>query len=179
MKADASLVTCRDVGLFRYWTPNNIPNFLFAAPVLALSFAASFAFYAHNPGAVVASTLPFLPSALLPLLRPAGYDQKISRSKHLTSAAPPPSPPSPFLSFSLTPFVHLHSALTLLLVFASHTQIVLRLCAADPVMWWYAAHLCSALEGTRERRWGRRWVKYCVVWGAVACALWAGFLPPA
>lgn len=27
-----------NVGLFRYWTPNNIPNFLFAAPVLYLMY---------------------------------------------------------------------------------------------------------------------------------------------
>lgn len=170
---------CRDNGLFRYWTPNNIPNFLFAAPVLVHSLAASCTFYAHNPRAVLASTFPFLPQSLLPAaptFPPSGLP---STPKPAPRPARAPPPPSPFLSPSLTPFVHLHSALTLLLLLASHAQIVLRLCAADPVVWWYAAHLCGAPQGTRERRWGRRWVAYCVGWGAGACVLWAGFLPPA
>lgn len=138
-----------------------IPNFLLAAPVIALSFAASYSFYTHNPRAVISSTLPFLPNSLLPA---ANLKAKVAAS--------------PFLSPALTPFVHLHSALLVLLVFASHTQIILRLCSSDPVVWWYAAHLCSSGNG-KERVWGRRWVKYCVMWGTVACALWAGFLPPA
>jgi len=160
--------------MFKYWTPNNIPNFLLATPVLVLSVAASWTFYAHNPRAIVAVTLPFLPPSLLPPLP----DQVQNKGKGVERSQPI-SPPRPFLSPALAPFVHLHSALTLLLVFASHTQIVLRLCASDPVVWWYAAHLCSGPEGTAGRKWGRRWVAYCVVWGGVACAMWAGFLPPA
>lgn len=160
----------RDVGPFRYWTLQQLPNFLLAAPVLLLSFAASWTYYSHNFLTVLSSTLPFLPLS-------------------------PPTQPHrradpPFLSPALTPFVHLHTALTLLLLFASHVQIILRLCSSNPVVFWYAAYLVRtdvnvkeggerAGKGEGRTKWGRWWVGYCVVWGVVSTVLWGVFLPPA
>ncbi|KAK4703367.1 GPI mannosyltransferase 2, partial [Phenoliferia sp. Uapishka_3] len=159
-----------NVGPFRYWTVSQIPNFLLASPVLFLSLSASYAFYSRNYAHIARSSIPFL---TLP-------------------NAPPAS--SFFLTPTLTPFIHLHTALTLLLLFASHVQIILRLCTSNPVVFWYAATLvekdvANGVDGimksheeskAREgRRWGRVWVGYCVVWGTVSTVLWAGFLPPA
>ncbi|GAA6005245.1 hypothetical protein JCM11491_002633 [Sporobolomyces phaffii] len=154
-----------DVGPFRYWTVQQIPNFVLASPVLALSVSASYTFYTSHPRLVLSRTLPFLVSAPTP-----------SRSNR-----------RPFLNPVLIPFVHLHTATTLLLVVSSHVQIVLRLCIVNPVVWWYASDLLLAEEtsgdggqGWRTRkRWGETWVSYSIVWGTVSIALWALFLPPA
>lgn len=162
-----SKTASRNVGPFRYWTLLQLPNFLLAAPVLALSFAASYTFYAHNLHAVLSTTVPFIP--LLKSWKPTTTTKDLLRAS-----------PRPFLSPSLTPFVHLHTALTLLLLFASHVQIILRVCSTNPVVFWFAADLVShhTADG-KERKWGRRWIKYCVVWGVVATILWSAFYPPA
>jgi phosphatidylinositol glycan class V len=60
------------------------------------------------------------------------------------------------------------------LLFASHTQIVLRLAASMPIIYWAAAWLL--LE---HPKWGRAWVTWSVLWGAVSILLWGAFLPPA
>ncbi|GAA5880863.1 hypothetical protein JCM1840_003303 [Sporobolomyces johnsonii] len=193
-----------DVGPFRYWTLQQLPNFVLALPVFALSFAASYSYYSSNVLPVLRSTVPFIP---LP-----------SRSRAAEAR--------PFLGESLVPYVHLHTATTLLLLVSSHVQIVLRVCATGPTVWWFAADLLLAGEAEREgegegeadtekekdkekaeasrkkndeghegrkekekeatrrttrnrNEWGRRWVAHCVVWGTVAVVLWATFLPPA
>ena len=138
----------------------------------------------------------------------------------------PPGPCIPSSHASLLPFQILHSALTLLLIFASHTQIALRVALTDPVVWWNIADMAfewdpaflrplieSTLEkpqlspirqklqagngvreqsrgwmrskeeevrsGRRMTKWGRIWVGYVVIWGAVSLLLWAGHYPPA
>lgn len=159
-----------------------MPNFLFAAPVLFMSVWASYDYYSHDTTHVLYTTLPFLFSPPPP-----------------TSTA---SSPRVFLNPRLTPFIHLHTALTCLLFFASHVQIILRVCVTNPVLWWFVADLVlgegegeAGEEGGKESgggvergkvdksgervKWGRRWIGYCVVWGSVSIFLWSGFLPPA
>lgn len=143
--------------------------------MLLASLWASYDFYSHNTQRTLHLTLPFLFSS------------------------PAPSSPQrrPFHCPLLTPYIHLHTALTLLLLFASHTQIILRVCVTNPVLWWFVADLLFDADGggaregegkkeeeeaaskARRRQWGRRWVGYCVVWGGVSIVLWGGFLPPA
>ncbi|GAA5954473.1 hypothetical protein JCM21900_006818 [Sporobolomyces salmonicolor] len=159
-----------DNGPFRYWTLQQLPNFVLALPVFALSSAASYSYYSSNVLPVLRSTVPFIP---LPSPPP--------------SPSPSPSPAAaarPFLDEFLIPYVHLHTATTLLLLVSSHVQIVLRVCATGPTVWWFAADLLlvgkAAADAERGRtQWGRRWVGYCVVWGSIAVVLWATFLPPA
>ncbi|BGP42506.1 ER membrane glycoprotein subunit of the GPI transamidase complex-like protein [Rhodotorula kratochvilovae] len=153
-----------DVGLFRYWKLLQLPNFVLAAPVLALSLVASYSFYARSPRAVIALTLPFLP--LSPVPSAPAPDRPLT--------APPPAALS-----ALTPIMHLHTATTLLLLLSAHVQIALRLCATQPVMWWYAAELLAAPPSSRRAWWGRAWERYVGVWGWIAVALWAVALPPA
>ena len=189
---DSARCTHRDVGPFHYWTLLQVPNFVLAAPVLVLSLSASWTFYSRNARAVLRSTLPFLPPSLLPApAPPPSADAELALERPLTA------PASPHLVEALVPHVHLHTATTLLLVVSAHVQIALRVCATGPVVWWYAAELVErgrgrgqgrgrAEEGEGERegdgaaaRAGRAWVRYVEVWGVVATALWAVFLPPA
>ncbi|GAA5860133.1 hypothetical protein JCM8547_009195 [Rhodosporidiobolus lusitaniae] len=190
-----------DIGLFKYWRPLQLPNFLLAAPVLALAFSASHTFYSSNHSAVLSSTFPFL--------FPSPSSQSPSASFSPASSSIPSrlrpfsSPPSPAHASTLTPFVHLSTALSLLLLTTAHVQIALRVCVTDPVVWWWAAELLwrdlggeersmvltgqeKAAKGEKEKKGERRgrrrgllWLKYCAVWGTVATVLYAVFLPPA
>ncbi len=122
-------------GLFRYWTFQQIPNFLLAAPSLAL---------------ILAFSLYHLKNVCL------GRND------------------SPFLNPSITPHA-IHAFITsCILLFASHTQIVLRQSAAMPFTYWAAAWLLVQYPTI-----GRWWVAWSVVWGLFSTLLWASFLPPA
>lgn len=158
----------RNIGLFRYWTLLQTPNFALAAPVLLLSWFATYDYYSHNPRSILQSTFPFLPPTII--------------NELTTNATKPPSSRL-FLSPALLPFIHLHTALTLLLLLASHVQIILRVSVANPVIFWYVADLMTSTDndaaGLKRKRWGERWIKYCCVWGSIAGLLWSGYYPPA
>jgi phosphatidylinositol glycan class V len=85
-----------------------------------------------------------------------------------------PSTPSPFLSASLTPHAIHALIFVMTLLFASHTQIILRLAASMPFTYWAAAWLLVEHPG-----WGKLWVGWSIIWGCVSLVLWAAFLPPA
>ncbi|KAJ2913232.1 hypothetical protein MD484_g7179, partial [Candolleomyces efflorescens] len=90
---------------------------------------------------------------------------------------------SPFASITLTPHV-LHAIFTSsLLLFASHTQITLRLAASMPTLYWAAAwlwtHPSQDGKGFRYRSWAKAWVYWSAIWGSISIVLWAAFLPPA
>ncbi|KAF8894928.1 hypothetical protein CPB84DRAFT_1782666 [Gymnopilus junonius] len=80
----------------------------------------------------------------------------------------------PFENPSITPHVIHALILTSILVFASHTQIILRLAASMPLVYWAAAWLF--LE---HPSWARLWVTWSVLWSMISTILWAAFLPPA
>lgn len=142
-----------NVGFLRYWTLQQLPNFVIAAPPLAL---------------LLASSTHYLRHALLPRLR-------TSLSPSSKSATKPETPfLSPFLSPSIAPHAIHALAITLMLLFSAHTQIVLRLAASTPFTYWAAAWLL-----VEHPRWGKYWVGWSVVWGATSIVLWATFLPPA
>lgn len=81
---------------------------------------------------------------------------------------------SPFESPSLVPHGIHAFVFTLILLFASHTQIILRFASSLPFTYWSAARLL--VEHPRLGKW---WVGWSVVWGAVSLVLWSAFLPPA
>ncbi|KAH9924477.1 glycosyltransferase family 76 protein [Fomitopsis serialis] len=143
-----------NVGFLQYWTPEQLPNFLIASPPLVLLLSYS----GH-----------YLQRALLPRLRASLISQHIpEKDGSKTQSA------SPFLAPSIAPHAIHALILTLTLLFAAHTQIVLRLAASMPFTYWAAAWLL-----VEHRRWGMYWVSWSLVWGAVSIILWTTFLPPA
>lgn len=73
------------------------------------------------------------------------------------------------------------SAMLLLLLFASHTQIALRLSMTDPLLWSTVARLLlpSSPKSTSSEAMGRKWIWWCLLWASVSVVLWAGHYPPA
>lgn len=131
-----------NVGLLRYWTPQQIPNFLLAAPVLVL-----LSYYST---------------------------QSVRSFTNRLFYRTQPRKPSPFEPLSLAPHGIHAFVFTSILLFASHTQIILRFAASIPFTYWSAARLL--VEHPRLGKW---WVGWSVVWGAVSLILWSAFLPPA
>ncbi|KAL1664129.1 glycosyltransferase family 76 protein [Schizophyllum commune] len=127
-----------NVGFLCYWTLQQLPNFIIAAPPLAAILA--FAWW-HLRRVGSGTTSPAL---------------------------------TPFLSPLLTPHVLHATFMALVLIFASHVQIVLRFAAAMPATYWAGAWLL-----VRYPRTGKLWVGWSVVWGALSVLLWVAFLPPA
>ncbi|KAL7423572.1 ER membrane glycoprotein subunit of the GPI transamidase complex-like protein [Cryptotrichosporon argae] len=157
-----------NVGWLHYWTLSQLPNFLIAAPVLALSALGVLRYFRARPGT---------PARAHPVSRAAA------------------------------PLVLHHAAMTALVLTTSHVQIALRVCAADPTVWWSAAALAfdwsappagggepeaehtggsaderkgQVRQASRQMtRIGKAWVAWAVVWGASSVVLWAGHYPPA
>lgn len=92
------------------------------------------------------------------------------------------------------PFFLIHTITTLILLFASHTQIALRVSMGNPILFWIVGAFVSnpnssrkyrggAGSGSRGRgrtaKWARRGIVWSCTWGAVSLVLWAGFYPPA
>lgn len=175
-----------NIGFLRYWTVSQSPNFLMSAPVLVLLLCFSAYHIRH--------------SFVQGLLK---YNQKspASQTPHATSS-PTTRTSSPFLGPSLTPHAIHAFILTSTLIFSAHTQIILRLAASMPFTYWAAAWLFvesengirieSEAESTRKEtnqkavakdrkgvHWGRMWVGWSIVWGAISIVLWTCFLPPA
>ncbi|KAG1746094.1 glycosyltransferase family 76 protein [Suillus lakei] len=142
-----------NVGFLRYWTISNIPNFIFALPALLHVFAFCW-FYLSNLPVIVPHITPHIWSKNNDVL--------------------PPQLDSPFLSPSLLPHVLHALALTLILTFNAHVQISLRVLPSLPLTYWAAARLMLDLP-----KWGKTWVTWSILWGALSCVLWVVFLPPA
>jgi phosphatidylinositol glycan class V len=77
-------------------------------------------------------------------------------------------------SLFLTPHAIHATIFSSILLFASHTQIVLRLAASMPFTYWAAAWLFMKFPTC-----GTLWVAWSVIWSLISGILWATFLPPA
>jgi phosphatidylinositol glycan class V len=75
---------------------------------------------------------------------------------------------------SLTPHAIHAVVFAFFLLFASHTQITLRLAASMPFTYWAAAWIYLKYPS-----YGTAWVTWSVLWGLVSVILWGTFLPPA
>ncbi|KAJ7715125.1 glycosyltransferase family 76 protein [Mycena metata] len=124
-------------GFLRYWTLQQLPSFLIAAPPLFVISAFS-----------------------------------VRHLRHWIKS--PAAPGRAFLSASIAPHAIHALIMSAILLFASHTQIVLRLAAAMPITYWAAAWLLM-----EHPKWGGAWVAWSVLWGALSSLLWGAFLPPA
>jgi len=144
-----------NVGFLRYWTLAQAPNFIIATPPFAAVFL--FSLYHLRHGAYPRSQR---------IATQRLFSSRIY-SKHIVSSAI-------FLHPALTPHAIHALFLSTTVLFTSHTQIILRLAASMPFTYWAAAWLL-----TENPHWGRWWISWSLVWGALSVVLWGVCLPPA
>lgn len=83
------------------------------------------------------------------------------------------------------PFFAIHIVTTFILVFASHTQIALRVSMGNPALFWVLGAIIGSGgkrgSGRRSRatKWARHGVVWSCIWGSISLVLWSGFYPPA
>lgn len=135
-------------GFLRYWTRQQLPNFVISAPVVLLLLWGSLTTIT-NVGTTVVFRGP----------------------SHISSFR---DRPNPFHTKSILPHAIYALLFTLILLFFSHTQIILRQASSVPFLYWSAAKLF--LE---KPAWGRRWIVWSILWGLTSIILWTAFLPPA
>lgn len=146
----------RNVGFLRYWTVSQLPNFALAMPILLASIYGAYRFcisHYRRMAAAAQATLPKPPRSLLV--------EKCNRAI--------------WNNVNVIPYMLIHVTTTYLLIFASHTQIALRMAMTNPIVFWTVA----GLMGGKHQIWIGRWVTWSLSWGAISLVLWASFLPPA
>ncbi|KAJ1303037.1 hypothetical protein OPQ81_011238 [Rhizoctonia solani] len=162
-----------DVGPWRYWTVAQIPNFLLAIPILALSFSSIVWF-------MIASS------------------RGIRFNPEKVDSSLPESTLSPLKALILLPYALHALVLSLMLLIAAHVQIALRILpAATPWISWAGAalivqsvrHKGDAGKKSPSRKdspscswWpllSRIWIGWTIIWLFVSSVLWLAFLPPA
>ncbi|KAH0584126.1 hypothetical protein H2248_009692 [Termitomyces sp. 'cryptogamus'] len=136
-----------DVGFLRYWTPAQIPNFVIAAPPLVL---------------LIAFSVQHIKTYFLGFRTRFNGVKENDREENL------------FATPSITPYLIHSLAMCITFIFFSHTQIVLRLAAALPALYWAVGWLF-----VRRSPWAKIWIWWSVLWGLISLGLWTAFLPPA
>jgi GPI mannosyltransferase 2 len=137
------------VGFLHYWEISQLPNFILGAPPFILL--------------ICMSSTHIFEAGLEILHRKEKLQKSPSRLKILSSH-----------TLDILPYAIHALVLSLILLFASHTQIVLRLASSLPFTHWAAAALLIEKPSM-----GRIWVAWSVIWGTMSCILWGVFLPPA
>ena len=79
-----------------------------------------------------------------------------------------------FQNATITPHAMHAIIFSSILIFASHTQIILRLAPSMPFVYWAAAWLLCEHPVL-----GRLWITWSVLWSIMSVICWATFLPPA
>ncbi|KAK1992067.1 mannosyltransferase [Colletotrichum falcatum] len=139
------------VGLFRYWTPSNLPLFILATPVLGL----------------------LIVSGWDVMNRPSGLARTPTADKPL----PQRNDTRSTLVFSMAAAQVL---LAVLAITTYHVQIITRIASGYAAWcWWAAACLLDDGADGKRRGLGGKIVTFSVMYAAVQGVLFASFLPPA
>lgn len=85
----------------------------------------------------------------------------------------------PFFNSSIAPHAIHAFLMSGILLFASHTQIILRLAPSMPFTYWAAAYILTHLKDCGHTFLARAWVVWALVWSVISVILWVAFLPPA
>jgi phosphatidylinositol glycan class V len=124
------------LGLLSYWEPKQLPNFALAAPMVVFAARTVWAYHAADPGRLL---------GLLGLRAPSGRAQR-------GAGAEPPGAPRRLFETSSEPMpqVVLLGALLVYGLLLMHVQVITRLLAVFPVLYWHAAELWLAPDQDEE-----------------------------
>lgn len=149
----------RNVGFLRYWTPNQIPLFLLAAPVLGLLILS---------GLQVAR----YPSWVLPL-------PQVSQAGDGSAAAAAAADASAHRRLFVRVLAGTQAFVALLAITNYHVQVITRLASGYVVWYWWIAGWLGSQRRPAGQSFGQGVVVFFVMYAGIQAALFASFLPPA
>ncbi|KAJ1723026.1 ER membrane glycoprotein subunit of the GPI transamidase complex-like protein [Coemansia erecta] len=161
-----------NVGFLRYYTLQQLPNFLLAAPMIALSLAGLWTYLAYDP--VRLATLGWIHGGRSLGAKPDTADA--------VAAA--------YFGAELLPHMYLWALLLGVATTTMHVQVITRFFSSVPAVFWFAAHVVAkaaarkeglaSAQASRSKRWAS-WivVGYFVGYGLVGVVLFSNFFPPA
>jgi phosphatidylinositol glycan class V len=145
-------------GFLKYYSTNQIPNFFLAFPTFSIISFAIYDYFKYDK-------IRFLT---------LGFKKGINnRTKG-------------YFSDKTLPFIYLNLAILFVVTFFMHVQVkfhdnskvIVRFCTSSPIIYWYLANILSSNDNNR-RSIARWYIGYSVIYGTIAIALFANFLPPA
>lgn len=143
-----------NIGFLKYWTPNNIPNFLFALPTLILMTLSCWYF----------------------LRTPKYIDVKIDDSDPDEIANV--NKVSEFATYSMTPYILISGVMMFSALFVWHVQTITRIASCIPIIYWFGAEMITSSD-LKQVKIGKAIVQYFFVWIIIQGIFYASFLPPA
>ena len=139
-----------NVGLFNYFTINQIPNFFLALPMIIICSAACFLYFESDH-------LRFISLGL--------HQRKNKRAKSLKL----------FYDDQMLPHIYLLIFMLFYNVFVAHVQIITRVFTFLPVVYWFMAHLIM----TASIKTQKILLTYIGIYGTLGAVLFALNYPPA
>ncbi|GAN01003.1 dolichol-p-mannose mannosyltransferase [Mucor ambiguus] len=141
-----------DVGFMSYYEIKQIPNFVLAAPIIALSVFGLKAYIQHNP-------MEF-------------WTLGIKKSKHNESDG--------YCSSKLAVFMYLWAFLLLFATTNMHIQVIIRFFTSVPPFYWYVGSIWIKGFCEGKHTWMANVVLgYFAIYGLIGIVLFSSFLPPA
>ena len=139
-----------NVGLFNYFTLNQIPNFLFAMPMIIISSTAVFLYFESDHARFISLGLT---------------QSKNKRAKSLKL----------FYDDQVLPHIYLLSFMLFYNLFIAHVQIITRVFTFMPVIYWFMAHVIMNFSIRTQKI----LLTYIGVYGLLGTCLFALNYPPA
>lgn len=140
------------MGFLHYWTPNNIPNFLFAFPTLAIMWKSGCYYSYYLPNYIKTHTI--VPEV-------GDYERRVLRKIEY-----------------LSPYLVVQGIMFFSCLATWHVQIITRVGSCLPVLYWYTAEMLMSTQLTQVKT-GKIILRYFMVWIVVQGIFFSAFLPPA
>ena len=135
-----------------YYEVKQIPNFVLAAPIIALSVYGLKAYIQHNATEF--------------------WTLGINKSKHNKT--------DDYYSSTLAVFMYLWAFLLLFATTNMHIQVIIRFFTSVPPLYWYVGNLWIKGFGEGKHTWMANVVLgYFAIYGLIGIVLFSSFLPPA
>ncbi|RKP07024.1 GPI mannosyltransferase 2 [Thamnocephalis sphaerospora] len=144
-------------GFLRYFETRQIPNFALAAPMILLSLSGILLYAMQDSRRFFTIGLKETHAAHFMRLQLYYSDQAL-------------------------PFIYMWGVMLLYAFTSMHVQVITRFFSSMPPVFWFAAHLCLALDGSQSastRIWAHIVVGYFVIYGLIGVVLFSNFFPPA
>lgn len=156
-------------GFLTYYEFKQIPNFLFALPMISLSFFGIYKYANYDYKRMI--SLGLQSSQPLEIIK---ENSNIQKDKHNLS---------PYFSSDLLPFIYLWLILLLYAITSMHIQVITRFFSSLPTVYWFATHLfvtsISKNSTELDKKFGYTVLYYFVLYGWCGIVLFANYFPPA